>query len=375
MIPAHRADRRLRRRARSGQTRGVCRWTTLLAPVALTACGFSLPSEWKVEDLRVLDVRVDPAEIPLFEPGALTLDPAALPPVARTRVSLTALVAHPDLDAATTLTWARCTPGLASYPCAGAIAPLAPSGTASTSFVPVDVLLADLAASGGGPEALIAGIVEDPRDLLNGLYANVVLRAAVERAAIPVDTPALDARKRIVVFEPRVVARTVEEARTQSSTITSLLGELPTLCTQLDDAGLAAVFAFLRARPANRAPVLRAVGVAQVDTPTVGLALGATLRLRRGEEVALWSELNEDVAEPYQQLDTDCRVVDFEEAVATSWFVAHGEVSRQLTTADEPTLVYTAPVEAERTRDRIWVVVRDGRGSSAHGWIDVELLP
>src|SRR5262249_53399114 len=155
-----------------------------------------------IQDLRILDIRVEPAEMTVFKPAA---------PVSRARelfalqpndvdVTFTALVAHPDLDAKFKYEWIRCKPGLGRVPCSGKDRERLSFSTTSSvaQFQPVPIVFADAvmtASTTQGGDAQARGLfgalstfASDPRDLLNGLYAYMNLRASVTSATVAVDT-------------------------------------------------------------------------------------------------------------------------------------------------------------------------------------------
>ena len=69
-----------------------------------------LPEEYRVEDLRILEVRAEPPEIRMFEDAPLTGTPEEVlaSPIELTDVRMTVLAAHPDLDATFEYQWIRC---------------------------------------------------------------------------------------------------------------------------------------------------------------------------------------------------------------------------------------------------------------------------
>lgn len=263
----------------------------LAAPLALglLACNLDLPSEYRIEDLRVLDLQVEPPEVSVFEPSgtgttALSFDPMNPPPIAHQPVRVRALVAHPDLAASFEYDWIRCKPGLDRVPCDGTLASaLVPERTAEMSFTPIDVLFADV-TGGTKLEDLAAALAEDPRDLLNGLYAYVNLQAGVGQASIAVDTQRIQATKRIVVFDPRVVALALEQARALDPSQIPMGAGLPTLCAGVSDAQLALLNGFLASREPNRTP--RMLGVSVVITHLDG-SITATITSAEGSVLDL----------------------------------------------------------------------------------------
>ncbi|MCK6547888.1 hypothetical protein L6R52_18700 [Myxococcota bacterium] len=368
----------------------------MLAVVALaSACGVSLPNERMIEDLRILEVRAEPPETRLLEPGrtastAAELVGLLLTAPSRERVRLSATVAHPDLDATFSATWCRCPP-FSDLPClaeetetdacAGPLVELATStvGPGVVEFSPVDELRRDL-ASADEPEQVLAALAADPRDILNGLYAYVVLNAGITAASVRVDTQALDAEKRVVVFDPVVVKVAILEARRALAdpSTPDLSGlPLPTLCTNVSEAELVDVFEFLDTRVPNRAP--RYVGIdldpLTVASSTRALGEGEVLTLRPGQEIALMGRADPAEIEDFRVIDDDCSLRELEETFAFSWFTTKGSLSRIVTSLgkkpgnrDGEWVTYQAPgagaLTEARTRVRIWTVLRDGRGGS-----------
>lgn len=386
----------LTRSARTSDNSGVRRsflrrGSAILAIPALlaSACDLNLPSERDIEDLRVLDLKVDPPEITLFERGSLELDPMSPPPFERTEVTVRALVAHPDLDATFGYQWVRCKPGLGSIPCevedGETREVLGTSTTAGFAYIPVDLVLADVVGGQTPLENLAARFVEDPRDLLNGLYTYINTQVSVLSAGITVDTTALEAVKRVVVFEPRLVARAIREAQAlDPSQVPMIEGlPLPSLCTNVSEGQVERLFTFLSTRTPNRSPVydrveIEIVGTSSSATRSVGL--GEVLELDTSEALVMRGWSNTGDAEKYQLIDADCALQSFQERLAFSWFTQAGELDGNVTTDEEPLIVWypTREDEAPATepfRARIWTVLRDGRGGSDHRWFDVRVTP
>lgn len=364
---------------------GVRLAAVVLACAGLVACDLNLPSEKNVEDLRILDVQVDPPELALFARGSLELDPMSPPPFERTEVRVRALVAHPDLDASYGYRWVRCRPGLGSVPCeAGETREVLGSSTDATfSFVPVDLVLADVVAGEAPLESLAQRFVEDPRDLLNGLYAYINLEASVAQASITVDTQVIEAVKRTVIFEPRLVARAIAEAqKLDPSQVPMIDGlSLPSLCTQVSPAQAESLYTYLSTRTPNRAPTYQAIEIRVVGTPTTAIrnvALGEVLELEPGDVVRFRGVAALGDAEAYRLIDADCQLQDFQERLAYSWFTQAGELERNVSTDEDPVNSWAAPPASElpdsgELRARIWTVLRDGRGGSDHRWFDVHV--
>ncbi len=115
------------------------------------ACGLSFPDEYLVEDLRILEIRSDPPEIPIFSRPRLDLSPqelSGLSPNFQT-VRFSALVAHPDLDASFSYDWIRCVDprrglgGFRRIPCDGEQKQRV-AQRSSFELAPIEALLADL---------------------------------------------------------------------------------------------------------------------------------------------------------------------------------------------------------------------------------------
>jgi hypothetical protein len=346
----------------------------------LCGCNVSLPDEYFVADLRVLDLKVRPPEISLFAKSddPLSLDPSDPPMLERTEVEVTALVAHPDLDASFSYDWIRCRPGLDPVPCDDETERLG-ADEPTLRVIPADELFEDV-AGGASIGSIGLTLAEDPRDLLNGLYAYLNLSARVAQAAIEVDTPRLEATKRVVVFEPRLVAAALREAQRQEPGAMPMVSgvDLPTLCTQLEEPELQELYAFLESRSPNAPPSYPGVEIEIEDangvlTATVGVRSGDAIEVEPGGRARMKATLVEEEAESYRLIDANCVLQDFEERLGVSWFTQLGELTRQLTTEDDPETSWLAPlsVDEEGARARIWSVVRDGRGGSEHLRFDI----
>lgn len=359
--------------------------TALVAATSLLiGCNVSFPDEFRVEDLRVLNVRVDPPEISLFEGGDLSLDPNLLPPIANTRVRVTALVAHPDIGATFKYDWVRCGPGFRSIPCDAADrSRLDPTPTAQLDLEPVQVLL-DEALAGGDPEEFARAFSGDPRDLLNGLLAHINVAVQVDQASIQVDTPILEATKRLTIFEPRIVALAVREAQSlDPSEIPQVEGiDVPTLCVGVDPARVDEITGYLASRIPNRNPELARIEIARLDvgaqTSTRAVATDDPLELAPSQRLSLVAVATSSSSEAYRVIDGNCDLQDLEERLGFSWFVTQGSLSRQLTTETRRNTTFTAPNASDlpsgETTVRIWTVLRDGRGGSDHGFFDVKIV-
>src|SRR5262249_377353 len=118
---------------------------------------------------------------------------------------------HPDLGATFTYQWSRCQP-FSDLPCDTERVSLPVETSSAVSFSPIDELRKDVADT-MDPTRALASFASDPRDLLNGIYANVLLHVTVATASITVDTHELDALKRFVIFDPLFVKVSILEAR------------------------------------------------------------------------------------------------------------------------------------------------------------------
>jgi len=360
------------------------RWWHIAAALFMSACDLNLPSESKIEDLRILDIKVDPPEISLFELGSLALEPENLPPFRRQDVTVKVLAAHPDLDATFSFEFVRCKPGLGSIPCDdGETRDRLGGGSDNTfSYIPVDLVLADVVGGENSLDQVAARFVEDPRDLINGLYTYINSAVSVASAAITVDTPTLEGVKRVVVFEPRIIARAIQEAqKLDPSEIPMIAGlALPSLCTNVDPATTAQLFTFLSTRTPNRSPTYEKIEIEiftkNATTATRSVGLGEVVEVFEGDVIAIEGLAAEDDAEKYQLIDADCTLQKFRERLAFSWFSSVGDLSTNVTTEEDSLVDWVAPpFVGEPLRARIWTVLRDGRGGSDHGWFDVLVRP
>jgi hypothetical protein len=331
-----------------------------------------------------LNIRAEPPEVALFASGGLELEP--LPAFATsTVVRFTVLAAHPDLDATLSFDWFRCgaespsDPPLRGLPCDPASRVRLDLATTSTLTVsPVGEVLDDLEAREGtaGVEALFSG---DPRALINGFYGFFQVAATVTDAEVPVDTERLEASKRLVIFEPRVANATIQLSRDPSvfaEQRTQLPVDIPTLCLGASQAQVDTVTAFLRTRPANQNPTLDEVHVTQLSSASTSTRTVSGLEIAPSQQIELVARGSE--AEPYKLIDGNCQLLSFNERLAFSWFTNRGDLGRRVTSEDRPTTVYTAPNAADlpsgRTRVRLYVVIRDGRGGSDHRTFDLTVV-
>lgn len=354
----------------------------LLLGLSLTACGLSFPNEYLIEDLRTLEIRVDPPEIPIFrfEPGdSLALDLDRLPPFDLRPVRVTALVAHPDPSATFRYDWTRCGIAFQGPPCEDAPRErLSTEAGPSFEFSPVELLLRDATEKELSFAELAAGLASDPRDLLNGFFLHVDLQVSVESADEVVDTLTLEATKRLVLFDPRVVSYTITETSDlDPSELPEIPGlQIPELCTRSSPEEVVELQRYLRERTSNEPPKLAGVVIGvrgRADTTTRTVTLGELVELGAGETLVMRADLADDVEEAYEVIDGNCDLREFEERVATSWFTNGGELSRQVSTLESPVVSWLPPPPnaAQRERYRIYAVSRDGRGGSDGTWFDV----
>lgn len=360
----------------------------------LTGCGVSFPKEELVEDLRILNIKVDPPEVSIFRKPVLDATPEDLLSLETSTqtVTLTALVAHPDLDATFELEWIRCTDettggGFRRVPCGGAEKQRLGVGEPVT-VAPVQLLIEDLANARAGLAEAVAGLASDPRDLFNGLRLFINLEARVASAAVDVDTERLEGTKRLVLFDPTVVALVIREARARadSGELPMIEGlDLPSLCTNADSDELAFIFRELEFYSPNSSPVYDRIQYkGPTDTATAAWGPGdEPIPLRPGEQVDLRGHRAFESIEFANVIDDNCRVLSNIEDGVYSWFTNAGELSKHTTVerlaqvVGERDLitVYTAPpsglLERDVTNVRVWSVLRDGRGGSDHRYIDL----
>jgi hypothetical protein len=364
-----------------------------------TAGCVSIPDASIIQDLRILDLRVEPAEIAVFKPAppvSTAQDLLSLAPNA-VDVKVTAVVAHPDLDATFEYEWVRCKPGLDRVPCSGDDRErLFDSMTSSVADVqPVPIVFADAAMaaemSGGGAQAGLFGALStfasDPRDLLNGLYAYINLHVSVVKAAVPVDSPSLEGTKRFVIFDPQIVRVAINEARMLGTmAIPAIEGyDLPSLCTNVSREQLDVIFDYLLKRTPNQPPTYASLELQRVtDTASSALGIDEVLMLAPGESVKFRGRAAPGDKEAFQLIDDNCQLQSLREVLAWSWFTNLGSLSTRLTTesiddenqdTDRHATTYTAPRAAQliapTTRVRIWSILRDGRGASRDRVIDI----
>ena len=123
----------------------------------------------------------------------------------------------------------------------------------------------------------------------------MLLNVTVKSATVTVDTLQLDALKRFVIFDPLFVKVAILEARKLAAsgqtppTIPGL--DLPTLCTNVSEDQVAAIFAFLDARQPNQPPAYTSLEYARrrlgIETATVALGIDEILALAPGEELVM----------------------------------------------------------------------------------------
>lgn len=374
--------------------------TATFFAIGLAACSRGGSEPHRIEDLRILNIRVEPPELPLFMPtasGDLGLDAMALPPPNLELVKVTVLAAHPDLNATFSFDWIQCQPGLRSIPCEGdQRVRLDETPSDVLNFSPVKLVLSGLApvkpgmdmggqmpsGMGGGP-SLGGGLTENPLDLLGGLRLKINVEVKVEDSKIAVDTPVLEGMKRFVLFEPRLVAQTIRLARDiDGSVIPEIEGlELPNLCTETTDAQLEVLFEYLKSRKPNQSPFIQSVAVSilkRTETATRTVTSTSVITLVPGDELEITPRLLEGIDEKYQVIDGNCELQDFQERPSFSWFTTSGDLRRTRSVFDAPENVFIAPDAAVLTKDdtpvRIFMVIRDGRGGSDHRVLNLNIL-
>jgi hypothetical protein len=394
--------------------------------IGLSAC-VTFPEEELVEDLRIIDIRTTPPEIPIFTTPVLDADLDRLASLEPNHepVTVTALMAHPDLDAAFEVDWIRCRfedgTGFGRVPCGGRFKerlPTDPGDPAIARFSPIELLEEDLAEAMSF-EGAIASLASDPRDLFAGLRAFINVEARVARANIEVDTASLEGTKRLVIFDPTTIALVLREARSRGAGAIPMIAglDLPTLCTNVTEDEFDLVLDYLGSRVPNRAPRYDRIegrregqivssnltprrkptgelthgfgGALRPGWPPSTVRSEDTLRrasdglptvLRPGEAIILRGRVRPEDIEDYRLIDDHCGLVSFSETMSWSWFTNAGQLSSQVTNEtkisfEDAETVYRAPLEDELdedvTRVRIWSVLRDGRGGSDSRSIDL----
>lgn len=362
-------------------------------------CGVSLPEEYRIEDLRILEIRADPPEIRIFQDAPINLEPSQLAgqPLDLRPVRLSALVAHPDLDASFDGQWIRCKvaddetgavgSGFQRVPCDGAGRVELGRGL-NLELAPVQLLLEDVLSNGGDPVAVITSLAEDPRDLFAGLYANLNFQAFATNTSIPVDTNAIEGTKRVVIYDPAVVALVLREAQRLGPDAIPMISGVatPSLCTRASAQQLGAINAFLESRIPNQAPRYAGIELRyQTDTATQAYDPAAgPIVMPPGTKIELRGYVAQADLESYRVIDDNCNLLEQQETMAFSWFTTAGELSPQVTAqsldqADSRrrVMTYEAPptIEGSEQRVRIWSVLRDGRGGSDAKVLDVLIRP
>lgn len=372
-----------------------------LVALLATAC-VEFPDEYRIEDLRILEIRSEPPEITFFDGAPIdgSIEDVLATPPATTDITLSVLAAHPDVDAAFDYTWFRCkaesrngepTTGFLRVPCGGEqkeeLDPGAPS-LPTVSFSPVQTIIDDIAAIATGttadPVAVIGSLAEDPRDLFSGLRLNVHANVRVGEADLPVDTLALDGRKRVVLFDPAIVAVVLRAARDgELGAIPMIQGvETPSLCTNVSQSQLSTLLGYLEERVPNRSPeYVELELLREGSTSTVAYdPRQGPIELSPGESILMAGRVTEESLETYRVIDDNCELVELDETMAWSWFITHGELTDQLTALekDDPeeadvSTRYTAPTDfpGDELRTRVYSVLRDGRGGSDSVVIDI----
>jgi hypothetical protein len=256
------------------------------------------------------------------------------------------------------------------------------TNTSSTvTIVPIQAFQEDIFSGQS-----LASLLSNPRDLFNGLYAFILLRASVAESSFPVDTQAIDAEKRLVIFDPVIVKVAILEARRlfqeQNVMIDESLG-LPNLCTTVPETQVQAIFQFLDQRVPNRAPVYTDLLVRYEGTETAtSVARGEQLRAAPGETIALRGIAAPNDKEDYRILTDDCELEDVKETLAFSWFTSSGLLDSNITVdgknteEDDQYVEYTAPTEdllggAETMTVNLYSILRDGRGGSDSRVIEI----
>lgn len=349
-----------------------------------SAC-VDLPLEYQIEDLRILEIRAEPPEIRMFVDAPLDATPEELLTSGfdETEVRMSVLAAHPDLDATFSHSWIRCERegggGFRRVPCDGDLkSRIVDVDSSSIAFSPVTSIIADFAEA-EDPVAAIGALASDPRDLFAGLRINVNANVKEVAANVDVDTTELDGRKRIVLFDPAVVALVLREARNLGPMLPTMVQgvDLPSLCTDVGDGQLATLLGFLSTREPNRAPdYVELEYLVPTSTSAQRWTPGDTplvLELEAGDSIRLTGRARQDDIELYRVIDDNCELLELDETLAWSWFVTDGTLTTHITTQglDDEDLrgrrtIYTAPTDFEGSekRVRIFSVLRDGRGGS-----------
>ncbi len=380
----------------------------LLVLVLATSGCFELPDEYRIEDLRIVEVRTEPPEIPFFRNAPIggTAEEVFASELANEDIRMSVLAAHPDLDAEFTYAWFRCARenedeervgGYGRVPCEleddEVEAPLVADSDEKElifgldpayEFSPVDLLLNDLLNSGSDQVGFVGSLAEDPRDLFSGLRLNFHVRTVVTDAAVEVDTPSLDGRKRLVLFDPAIVALVLQAARDgQLGEVPMVQGvDIPSLCTNVSAGQYGTLLQYLQTRVPNRSPDFLELELTREGaTSTVAYdPRQGPIELDAGESLLLAGRVSDDSFETYRVIDDNCELVELDETMAWSWFVVDGDLSDHITSLEAErrdfsghATRYTAPTDFEGSelRTRIYSVLRDGRGGSDSRVIDV----
>lgn len=369
--------------------------TIALCALGLAGCGVSLPEEYLVEDLRILEIRAEPPELRIFAdaPIDVELEQLARQPLDLREVRFTALVAHPDLDATFEQEWVRCKvadddtgevgSGFQRVPCESAER-VSLGRESALNLSPIRLLLEDVLANGGDPVRVITSLAEDPRDLFAGLYANLNLKAFVAQADITVDTLAIEGTKRLVIFDPTVVALVLREARRLGPEAVPMIAgvQTPSLCTRASADQVGTINAFLETRVPNQAPRYAGLEL-KLSTDTATRAwdpAAGPIVLGPGDRLELRGYVAESDLEAYRVIDDNCNLLEQQETMAFSWFTTAGELSPQVTAQSKDradsrrrVMTFEAPTtfEGAELKVRIWSVLRDGRGGSDSRVIDL----
>jgi hypothetical protein len=300
-------------------------------------------------------------------------------------VRLTALVAHPDLDATIEIDWIRCRgddgAGFEAIPCPGNLKERLGSGT-STTVEPIRIAFDDLSM---GVDAITA-LAADPRDLFSGVRAFFNVQATVTQAAVEADTTVLEGTKRLLIFDPTIVSLVLREARARGAGAIPMIEgvQLPTLCTNVSETEFGAVLDYLGTRQRNRAPAYASIEyIPPAGTGTVAYVTGPIF-LRPDQPVTFRGRVLETDKETYRVIDDQCRLVELSETMSWSWFTNVGDLSDQVTSegqtprASEYQTTWRAPpateLEQQETRVKVWSVLRDGRGGSDSRSVDLVIL-
>lgn len=373
----------------------------LLVLLLATSGCFELPDEYRIEDLRIVEVRAEPPEIPFFRNAPIggMAEEVFASDLANEDIRMSVLTAHPDLDAEFTYTWFRCARenenedrvgGYGRVPCEPdddeVEAPLVADSDdkelifrpePAYEFSPVDLLVNDLLNSGSDQVGFVGSLAEDPRDLFSGLRLNFHVRTVVTDAAISVDTPSLDGRKRVVLFDPAIVALVLQAARDgELGAVPMVQGvDIPSLCTNVSAGQYGTLLRYLQTRVPNQSPdYLELELTREGATSTVAYdPRQGPIELDAGESLLLAGRVSDESFETYRVIDDNCELVELDETMAWSWFVVDGDLSDHITSLEAErrdfsghATRYTAPTdfEGDELRTRIYSVLRDGRGGS-----------